>query len=159
MNRCCYNGLYRVNSKGQFNTPFGSYKNPKFCNKENLIAVNKALQGVKIIHGSFEACLDHCEKYDFVYFDPLYHPLSDTASFTSYTKENFGKDSQKKLFEIFQTLDERGCKLMLSNSYNNFILNLYKDYKIITLNAKRAINSDATKRGEIKEVLVLNSFD
>jgi len=156
LNRCCYNGLYRVNSKGQFNVPFGRYKNPKFCDEENLEAVSNALEYVDILHGSFEICLKYAEKSDFVYFDPPYHPLSKTSSFTSYTKDNFGKESQRKLFSVFKRLDERGCKLLLSNSYNDFILDLYTEYQVVLLNAKRAINSDATKRGIIKEVLVLN---
>jgi len=156
MNRCCYNGLYRVNSKGQFNVPFGRYKNPKFCDKENLIAVHKALQNVKIINSSFEKCLDYAEKNDFIYFDPPYMPISNSANFTSYTKNNFTQQDQIRLFKIFKKLDERGCKVMLSNSYTNFILELYKDYNIHILQAKRAINSDASKRGIIKEVLIIN---
>jgi len=156
LNRCCYNGLYRVNSKGQFNVPFGKYKNPNFCDEKNLIAVNKVLKNVDIFHGSFEKCLDFADKDDFIYFDPPYHPISETSSFTSYTKENFGKESQKMLFNVFEILDERGCRLMLSNSYNPFIIELYKQYKTVFLNAKRAINSIANKRGFIKEILVLN---
>jgi len=159
MNRCCFNGLYRVNSKGQFNVPFGSYKNPKFCDRENLIAVHKALKSVILIHDTFEKCLDFGQKGDFVYFDPPYVPISDSANFTSYTKDNFAKDDQIKLYNVFKTLDERGCKLMLSNSYSDFIIKLYNEYKIKILKAKRAINSDATKRGEIKELLILNDFD
>jgi DNA adenine methylase len=156
MNRCCYNGLYRVNSKGQFNVPFGKYKNPNFCDEENLLAVNKVLENVKIIHGSFEISLDYAEKGDFIYFDPPYYPISKTSSFTSYTKENFGEDSQKKLLHIFKKLDEIDCNLMLSNSYNEYINDLYKDYKIITLDARRAINSNAAKRGNIKVLLITN---
>ena len=156
LNRCCYNGLYRVNSKGEFNVPFGKYNNPNFCDEENLLAVSKALENVSIIHGSFEICLDYAEKGDFVYFDPPYHPISKTSSFTSYTKENFGRDSQQKLFYVFKKLDERDCKLMLSNSYNDYIKNLYNEYKIIKLNARRAINSNAAKRGNINELLILN---
>ncbi|MFX0071778.1 MAG: DNA adenine methylase [Candidatus Hermodarchaeota archaeon] len=156
LNRCCYNGLYRVNKKGQFNVPFGRYKNPNFCDKENLLAVSKSLRNIEIIHGSFELCLKFANKGDFVYFDPPYHPLTQTANFTSYSKEKFGKKSQTLLFNVFKSLDERGCKLMLSNSYNKFILELYRDYRIEFLNAKRAINSAADKRGKIKEVLVLN---
>lgn len=158
LNRCCYNGLYRVNSKGQFNTPFGFYKNPNYCNKENLRAVNKILQNVKILHGSFEICLDYAEKDDLIYFDPPYVPLSKTANFTSYTKESFKKKSQIKLFNTFKKLDDIGCKLILSNSYNEFNLDLYKNYNIITLKARRVINSNAKKRGFIKEVLILNNF-
>lgn len=158
LNRCCYNGLYRVNSKGQFNAPFGKYKNPTFCDEENLIATHKILRKVKLIHSSFEKCLDFAEKGDFVYLDPPYVPISNSANFTSYTKENFGKEDQIKLYNAFKILDERGCKVMLSNSYSDFILNLYNDFQINILKAKRAINSNANKRGEIKEVLILNNY-
>jgi len=156
LNRCCYNGLYRVNSKGEFNVPFGKYKNPNFCDEKNLLAVSKALKNVKIFLGSFEICLDYAEKGDFIYFDPPYHPLSKTSSFTSYSKEKFGKDSQLKLFNVFKKLNELGCKLMLSNSYNEYIKDLYQNYKIITLDARRAINCNAAKRGNIKVLLILN---
>ncbi|MFW9895267.1 MAG: DNA adenine methylase [Candidatus Thorarchaeota archaeon] len=156
LNRCCYNGLYRVNSKGEFNVPFGKYKDPNFCDEENLFAASKVLKNVKIIHGSFEICLDYARKGDFIYFDPPYHPISKTSSFTSYTKENFGKDSQQKLFEVFKILDDRGCKLMLSNSDNEYIQNLYKDFKIIILGARRAINCNAERRGNINVLLILN---
>jgi len=158
MNRCCYNGLYRVNSKGHFNVPFGKYKNPKFCDEINLKAVHHAIQNTCLINGSFEKCLDYAEKGDFVYFDPPYVPISESANFTSYTKENFGKNDQIKLFEVFKILDERGCKVMLSNSYSEFILDLYKDYRINTLRAKRSINSDPNNRGEIKELLITNCY-
>ncbi len=145
-----------MNSKGQFNVPFGKYKNPNFCDEENLFAVSKSLENVKIKHGSFETCLHYAKKGDFVYFDPPYYPLSKTSSFTSYTKENFGEDSQQELYDVFKILDERDCKLMLSNSYNSYTKNLYNDYKVITLDARRAINCNAAKRGNIKELLVLN---
>ena len=158
MNRCCYNGLYRVNSKGHFNVPFGKYKNPKFCDEINLKAVHYALQNTCLVNGSFEKCLDYAEKGDFVYLDPPYVPISESANFTSYTKENFGKNDQIKLFEVFKILDERGCKVMLSNSYSEFTLDLYKDYRINTLRAKRSINSDPNNRGEIKELLITNCY-
>ncbi|MHA1996713.1 MAG: DNA adenine methylase [Promethearchaeota archaeon] len=158
MNRCCFNGLYRVNSKGQFNVPFGSYKNPLFCDEENLFAVNKVLQGVTIINAGFEKTLEIAKKGDFIYFDPPYVPLSGTANFTSYSKENFNFNSQRKLKEVFSILDKRGCKLMLSNSHCEFILDLYKDFKIETIMAARAINSNGANRGKIKEVLVLNDY-
>jgi len=156
LNRCCYNGLYRVNSKGQFNVPFGRYKNPQLCDEKNLIAVHKALKNVEIVNASFEKCLDFAEKDDFIYFDPPYVPISSSSNFTSYTKDNFGREDQIKLLDVFKALDERGCKVMLSNSYNDFILDLYKGYKINILQAKRAINSDAKKRGEIRELLITN---
>lgn len=156
LNKTGYNGLYRVNSKGQFNVPFGRHKNPKICDEENLIAVHKAIQNIEIIHGSFELCLEYANEGDFVYLDPPYYPLSDTALFTSYTKENFGEESQIQLFKVFKQLDEQGCKLILNNSYCDFILDLYTDYKIITMKAKRAINSVSSKRGFILEVLITN---
>lgn len=158
LNRCCYNGLYRVNSKGEFNVPFGKYKNPNFCDEENLIAVKKVLKDIKILHSSFEVCLNYAKQDDFIYFDPPYYPLSETSSFTSYTKEDFREDAQKKLFDVFQKLDDRGCKLMLSNSDNDFIRNLYSDYKIITLKAKRVINCNAEKRGNINSLMILNDY-
>ena len=156
MNKCCYNGLYRVNSKGHFNTPFGKYKNPKFCDEINLRAVHKSLQGIQILLSSFETCLKYAKKDDFVYFDPPYDPLSDTANFTGYTKEKFGKKEQERLKRVFDELSERGCKVLLSNSYTDFILKLYKDYNISLVTAKRVINRDASKRGKIKEILVCN---
>ena len=156
LNKTGYNGLYRVNSKGLFNVPFGRHKNPKICDETNLRNVSQTLKKVEIFLGSFEICLDFVEKDDFIYFDPPYFPLSDTALFTSYTKNSFDKSSQLKLFEVFMELNERGCNLMLSNSYSEFILDLYKDFKIITLKAKRNINSNSQKRGLINEVLILN---
>lgn len=158
LNKTGYNGLYRVNSKGFYNVPFGLHKNPTICDEKNLIAVHIGLRNVKIIQGSFEICLNFAEKNDFIYFDPPYHPLSRTSNFTSYLKGNFGKDSQKMLYEIFKMLDDRGCKLLLSNSYSDFILDLYQDYEIIILKARRSINSNAKKRGLIKEVLIKNNF-
>lgn len=156
LNRCCFNGLYRVNSKGQFNVPFGKYKNPKFCDEKNLIAVNQVLRNTQIINTDFSKCLEFADSNDFIYFDPPYQPISNTANFTSYTKDNFSVEDQKSLSNVFKKLDDRGCKVMLSNSYNEFILDLYRDYNIHTLSAKRAINSDAYGRGKIKEVLVTN---
>jgi DNA adenine methylase len=156
LNKTGYNGLYRVNQKGFFNVPFGRYKNPKICDRKNLFAVHHALQSVKIINDSFEHCLDYAEEEDFVYLDPPYYPISDTSLFTSYTKDNFGKESQIKLYNIFKKLDQKGCQILLSNSYSEFILNLYRDCRIEILKAKRAINSKSNKRGEIKEVLIMN---
>ena len=106
--------------------------------------------------GSFETCLDFAEKDDFIYLDPPYFPLSKTALFTSYTKNSFDKSSQIKLFEVFKELNKRGCNIILSNSYSDFILDLYKEFKIVTLKAKRNINSNSQKRGLIKEVMILN---
>ena len=159
LNRCCYNGLYRVNSKGYFNAPFGKYKNPKICNEENLKLVHKVLKDVKLMNTSFELCLNYAKKDDFIYFDPPYVPISESANFTSYTKSSFKKEDQIKLFNVFKELDQKGCKLLLSNSYNEFILKLYKNYQINIVYAKRAINSNPDKRGEIKELLIINNND
>jgi len=159
LNRCCYNGLYRVNSKGYFNAPFGKYKNPKICNEENLKLVHKVLKDVKLMNISFELCLNYAKKDDFIYFDPPYVPISESANFTSYTKSSFKKEDQIKLFNVFKELDQKGCKLLLSNSYNEFILKLYKNYQINIVYAKRAINSNPDKRGEIKEILIINNND
>jgi DNA adenine methylase len=159
LNRCCYNGLYRVNSKGYFNAPFGKYKNPKICNEENLKLVHKVLKDVKLMNTSFELCLNYAKKDDFIYFDPPYVPISESANFTSYTKSSFKKEDQIKLFNVFKELDQKGCKLLLSNSYNEFILKLYKNYQINIVYAKRAINSNPDKRGEIKEILIINNND
>ncbi|GAH42440.1 unnamed protein product, partial [marine sediment metagenome] len=156
LNKSGYNGLYRVNSKGLFNVPFGRHKNPKICDEENLRKVSQVLKNVDIYQGSFEICLDFAEKDDFIYLDPPYYPLSDTALFTSYTKDSFDKASQLKLFEVFMEFKRRECNIMLSNSYSEFILDLYKDFKIVTLKAKRSINSNSKKRGLVNEVLILN---
>lgn len=156
LNKSGYNGLYRVNSKGFFNVPFGRHKNPKICDEPNLRKVSRALENVEIYLGSFEICLDFAEEGDFIYLDPPYFPLTDTALFTSYTKNSFNRSSQIKLFEVFEELDKRGCKIILSNSYSEFILDLYKDFRIVTLKAKRNINSNSHKRGLINEVLILN---
>ena len=158
MNHTCFNGLYRVNSDGHFNVPFGDYKDPILCDEENLRAVNKALKNIELHVGSFEKCLDYAEKDDFIYLDPPYVPLSLTASFTSYTKESFGPEDQRRLLDVLKELDERGCKVLLSNSYCDFVLDLYKDFKIETIMANRAINSVGSKRGKIKEVLIMNNF-
>lgn len=156
LNRTCYNGLYRVNRKGQFNVPIGSYKNPKVLYDKTLRAANIALQRVNIRVGDFEEVLEYAQTGDFFYFDPPYDPVSKTASFTSYTAGDFGDDDQRRLADVFQQLSERGCLCMLSNSYTPFVLELYQDFRIETVQAIRAINSDANGRGNIKEVVVLN---
>ena len=156
LNKTCFNGLYRVNSKGQFNVPFGSYKNPAICNEENLRACSKSLNDVNIMVQPFEEVLSQARKGDFVYFDPPYHPLNCTSNFTSYTKNSFNSEDQKRLAETFAALDKRGCKLMLSNSDCEFIRELYADFRIETVYAIRAINCKATGRGRISEVLILN---
>ena len=145
-----------MNSKGFFNVPFGKYKNPLFCDEANLITVNAVLQKVDIIHGSFEKCINYAKPNSFIYMDPPYVPLSKTSNFTSYTKENFDFDDQIHIKKIMDKLTEIGSKVLISNSYCEFILDLYANYNIKEVKAKRAINSDATKRGDIKEVLIMN---
>jgi len=155
LNRTCFNGLYRVNSKGQFNVPIGSYKNPTICNEEDLREISKILQKDDIKVAQFYESIKEAKKGDFVYFDPPYYPLKK-ESFTTYTKDNFLENEQEKLAEVFRELDKKGCKIMLSNSDTDFIKNLYKGYKINLVSAKRMINCDATKRGAINEVVITN---
>ena len=158
MNKCCFNGLFRVNSKGFFNVPFGKYKNPNFCDAENLRAVHEILQNVEIVSGSFERVLEFAKSDSFVYFDPPYVPLSKTAHFTGYTKESFGEDDQRRLKEVFHELDKRGCQCMLSNSSTPLIQELFEEYTIKIVKAKRAINRNANARGAIDEIVVMNYF-
>lgn len=156
LNKTCFNGLYRVNSKGHFNVPFGFYKNPNTCNETNLRACSKSLQEVKIKHQPFELVLDQAKKGDFVYFDPPYHPLNSTSNFTSYTKQSFTAEDQRRLADTFEQLHKRGCKVMLSNSDCELIRDLYASFRIETVYAMRAINCKAKGRGRITELLVLN---
>jgi len=156
LNRTCFNGLYRVNSKGQFNVPIGSYKNPNICNEEDLREISKLLEKDDIKVSQFYDSVKNAKKGDFVYFDPPYYPLKLGKSFTTYTKDNFLEKEQEKLAEVFKELDKKGCKVMLSNSDTEFIKNLYQGYKINFVKATRMINCDATKRGEINEVVITN---
>lgn len=156
LNKTCFNGLYRVNSKGKFNVPIGSYKNPNIVNDTTLRTASLLLQNVIIKAQSFEKILDDAEKGDFVYLDPPYHPLSKTASFTGYTSDAFSEKSQKVLAEVYKKLDEKGCLLMLSNSDTEFIRKMYNGFDIYEVKARRAINCDGTKRGLINEIVVLN---
>lgn len=156
LNKTCFNGLYRVNSKGYFNTPFGQYTNPKILDIENLNACSKVLQNTTIKLASFESIESRIHPDDFVYFDPPYVPLSDTAYFTSYSSAGFDINMQKKLFELCCRLHKKGIRFMLSNSSSPFILDLYKKFKIDLVEASRAVNSNAAKRGKIHEVIVTN---
>lgn len=156
LNRTCYNGLYRVNRGGQFNVPFGRYKNPVLCNAANLRAVATALAGVTLRIQPFHAVLDAARSRDFVYFDPPYQPLSATSYFTGYTRDSFDEDDQRRLANVFRQLAAKGCQVMLSNSDTPFIRRLYKGFRIEQVLATRAINSKAQRRGKIPEVLVRN---
>ena len=161
LNRTCFNGMYRVNSKGGFNVPFGKYTNPQICDEQNLRRVSKALADVEIRHEDYKEVLKKATKGDFVYFDPPYYPVSKTASFTSYTAESFLDKEQTELRDTFLELSNRGCYVMLSNSDTPFISDIYseildKGIKITKVNAGRAINSKASGRGKITEVLITN---
>lgn len=158
LNKTCFNGLFRVNSSGQFNVPFGKYKNPKIVDEIVLRAVNHYLSknNVTMLNGDFKEAVKSAKKGDFVYFDPPYDPVSDTASFTGYALGGFGKKEQEELKLTVDKLTKKGCKVLLSNSATDYIKELYKDYHIEIIPAKRAINSVASKRGEIDEVLVMN---
>lgn len=159
LNRTCFNGMYRVNSKGGFNVPYGKYSNPLICDVVNLRKASKALKNIEITNQDYKEVLKKAKKGDFIYFDPPYYPVSKTASFTSYTKESFLDREQTELRDTFVELHKRGCFVMLSNSDTPFINNIYsepKGLRITRVQAGRAINSDATKRGKITEVLVTN---
>ena len=155
LNKTCFNGLYRVNSKGGFNVPMGNYKDPAICPEEDLREISKLLQKDDIGVKQFYEAVKNAKKGDFIYFDPPYYPLN-RDSFTKYTKEAFLEKEQEKLAEVFKELDKRGCNVMLSNSDTEFIKNLYKGYNINLVKATRMINCDATKRGKINEVVITN---
>jgi len=158
LNKTCFNGLYRVNKKGYFNTPIGSYKNPNIADKEIILSASIALQNAKILYQSFTEVVKYAKKDDLVYFDPPYYPLNATSSFTSYDSNCFLEDEQVKLFKVFEQLSNKGIKVALSNSDTDFIKKLYKNYDINIVNANRFINSKSSGRGKIKEVLVRNYF-
>lgn len=156
LNKTCFNGLHRVNRKGEFNVPVGAYKNPRILNEAALEAASEALQGAILRCASYESLLEHAKPGDFVYFDPPYEPVSRTASFTSYARDGFDREDQTRLRDVYKALDRRGCKLMLSNSDVPFIRELYSEFDVGTVAAPRAINCDATKRGKVSEVVVRN---
>ena len=159
LNKTCFNGLFRVNSRGEFNTPFGRYKNPNIVNEIILRAVSNYFNNnntVKFLNVDFEESLRGIRKESFVYFDPPYYPISDSSSFTGYTLDGFSKDDQIRLKKASDRLNEKGVKFLLSNSSTPFILDLYKDYNIEIVRANRSINSVGDRRGEISEVLVSN---
>ena len=163
LNRTCFNGLYRVNKKGLFNVPMGDYKNPKICDKENLINISNKLRNVEIIYGDYRKSYDFIDENTFVYFDPPYRPLNQTSSFTSYTEYTFEDKEQIELSEYFKLLNKKGAKLLLSNSdpknvdiNDQFFDDLYKGFDIKRIEASRAINSKGEKRGKVTEVLISN---
>lgn len=159
LNRTCFNGMYRVNSNGGFNVPFGKYSNPLICDEINLRRVSKALKNVEIKCQDYKEVLKKAGSGDFIYFDPPYYPIKKTASFTSYTKETFLEKEQIELRNTFLELTKRGCFVMLSNSDTPFINKIYsglKGVRITKVKAGRMINSDSSKRGKITEVLITN---
>lgn len=163
LNKTGFNGLYRVNSAGEFNVPFGSYKNPKICDVSNLLATSRAFAKTEIICEDFESALNFIEKGTFVYLDPPYRPLNTTASFNSYTKETFDDNEQIRLANFCKIIDSKGAKFLLSNSdpknenpEDNFFDDLYQQFTIKRINARRNINSDGKARGFVSELLIKN---
>ncbi|GBC85701.1 Modification methylase DpnIIA [bacterium HR11] len=158
LNKTGYNGLYRVNRQGKFNVPFGRYKAPQYLDRENLLAVSRALQDVDILCAPFETVLERASPGDWVYFDPPYAPLSPTAHFTAYHADGFGPSDQERLRDICVELSRRKVYVMLSNSDTEIIRSLYSlPYFIIDeVSAHRAINCKGTKRGKITELVITN---
>ena len=157
LNKTCFNGLYRVNSQGIFNVPFGKHVNPGLFNEEGLRQAAGQLASAKIEAEDFRLLAIEARKGDFIYFDPPYHPRSKTSYFTAYTRDLFGQPEQEKLAALYRKLDRKGCLLMLSNSDTPLVRELYKDFHIREVSARRTINSRADRRGPICELVVLNS--
>ncbi|HEX3772319.1 MAG TPA: DNA adenine methylase [Polyangiaceae bacterium] len=154
LNRTGYNGLYRVNRAGKFNVPMGRYTNPLLCDADNLRACSKALAGVVVRRADFEQAVEGARAGDFVYFDPPYVPVSDTADFTSYVPGGFGADQQRRLADLFAALARRGVHAVLSNSDTPSVRDLYRGFRIHRVLASRHINSRGTRRGKVGEVVV-----
>ena len=163
LNKTCFNGLYRVNKKGEFNVPIGTYKKPKICDEENLKNVSLTLRNVKIVYADYRKSEKFIDGKTFVYIDPPYRPLNITSSFTSYTENNFNDKEQIELAEYINVLNKKGAKIVISNSDpknnntdDNFFDELYKNYNINRVKATRMLNSNASLRGAINELLITN---
>lgn len=163
LNKTCFNGLYRVNSKGLYNVPMGAYKKPPICDAENLRYISRLLQGVRIHCGDYKDCADFIDSNTFVYIDPPYRPLTVTASFTSYNENEFGDKQQIELGQFVDQITQKGAKVVASNSdpknadeNDEFFDDLYAEYKIDRVSAKRMINSNGKSRGAINELLICN---
>ena len=163
LNRTCFNGLFRVNSKSGFNVPFGRYKNPTILFEKKLRAASDALQNAVISLCDFSYTENYADKETLVYYDPPYRPISQTSNFTSYSKDVFGDEEQRRLHALFSRLDKIGVKQLLSNSdptnhddEDRFFDNLYSDFKITRVPARRVINSNPDKRGDIRELIIRN---
>ena len=156
LNKTCFNGLYRVNRKGEFNVPIGRYTNPTIVNAEVLISASRALRAADLRCAPFEDMLRDAGQGDFVYLDPPYEPASRTSNFTGYAANGFAQHDQRTLRDVFQRLDRRGAKVMLSNSDVPFIRELYHGYALETVSVLRSINCNPNKRGPVQEVVVRN---
>lgn len=158
LNKTCYNGLFRVNSSGEFNSPFGRYKNPNIVNEVTIRAVSNYLSAndIRILNIDYEKSLANIRKGSFVYFDPPYDPVSNSANFTGYTKGGFDQEEQERLKSVCDWLDSKGVRFMLSNSATDFIRDLYARYYLVIVHATRAVNSNPDERGKITEVLIRN---
>ncbi len=165
LNRTCFNGLFRVNSKGEFNVPIGNYNNPTICDEENLFSVKELLQNTTIEWGDYTVCKKYVNENTFIYFDPPYLPISETSHFTAYSKESFGRKEQEELAKFYHELHKTGAKLMLSNSDptnvnpdETFFNDKYRGDNIYLnkVNASRMINSIKEKRGKIRELIIVN---
>lgn len=158
LNKTCYNGLFRVNRHGQFNAPFGNYANPNIINADGLRLISQFLRrpGLRILNTDFEEVLENAGPGDFIYLDPPYDPVSTTASFTGYQHQRFAQNEQLRLRQVVDRLTEKGCRVMISNSATDFMCELYKDFQIIPVAARRSINVVGSKRGQIRELLILN---
>jgi len=163
LNKTCYNGLYRVNKKGEFNVPFGDYKKPPICDENNLRNVSEVLQKAEILYGDFEVSEKYITQKTFIYFDPPYRPLSSTASFTSYSKDNFTEQDQIRLAKFCKHLDRKGAKFLLSNSdpknedpTDQFFERQYRGFNIDIVKAARPISCKASGRGAINELIIMN---
>ncbi len=158
LNKTCYNGLYRVNNAGEFNSPFGRYKNPNIVNEITIRAVSKYFNNndINILGTDFEKAMEGVKKGSFVYLDPPYHPISESSNFTGYVQGGFDMYDQVRLKDLCDRLNKNGISFLLSNSATQFIEDLYKEYNLIYVKANRHINSNPNKRGEIDEVLIYN---
>ena len=157
LNRICFNGLFRVNSKGYFNVPHGRYKNPTILFEDKLKAASEALQNASIQLADFSKCEQYVHGKTFIYYDPPYRPVSETSQFTSYSKESFGDSEQMRLAQTLKNLNRQNVLQLLSNSIDDpFFDDLYSDFDIYRVDAKRMINSNAAKRGTLREILVRN---
>lgn len=158
LNKTCYNGLYRVNNSGKFNSPFGKYKNPNIINESVIKAVSNYLNNaqVEILNVDYEVPLRNVSKNAFVYLDPPYHPISKSSNFTGYVRGGWGEKDQLRLRDICNNLNKKGVKFLLSNSSSDFIKEIYDEYNIHTVRASRSINSDSSKRGKVDELLIRN---